>query len=73
MNEYTQIPQNQPKMYMLDATKCKSIAEIGLLFNALGIAVSMEYATENSIEHLLIKNEDEAVQVELELPKLTKL
>ena len=28
--------------------------EMGQLFNALGIAVSMEYAKENNMEHLLV-------------------
>ena len=45
----------QPTMYMIDATKCKSIEEMGMLFNALGIAVSMEYAKENNMEHLLVQ------------------
>ena len=46
----------QPTMYMIDATKCKSIEEMGQLFNALGIAVSMEYAKENNMEHLLVQS-----------------
>lgn len=52
------LPQLEPTMYPVDATKCKSIKELGLLFNALGLGMSEEYAKDNDLEHLLIKEEE---------------
>lgn len=43
----------QPKVYSIDATKCKSLEEMGILLNALGMAMTVEYAKENGLEHLL--------------------
>ena len=47
----------QPKLYALDASKCKSIKELGTLLNALGLAMAKEYAVEHGLEHLLIIEE----------------
>ena len=49
-----------PVVYPVDATKAKSIEEMGILFNALGIAMTEEYAKERGLEHLL--NTDTAVK-----------
>lgn len=54
-NEYTLVQPEQPVVYPVDATKCKSIKEMGILLNALGIAMTEEYAKENKLNHLLIK------------------
>ena len=56
-DQYTLVPQEpqQPKVYPIDATKCKSVKEMGILFNALGIAMTKEYASEHGLEHLLIE------------------
>ena len=43
----------QPKVYAVDATKA-TLEEMGILFNALGIAMTKEYAAEQGLEHLLI-------------------
>ena len=43
----------QPVVYPIDATKAKSLEEMGVLFNALGIAMTVEYAKERGLEHLL--------------------
>ena len=43
----------QPEVFPVDATKCKSLEEMGILFNALGIAMTKEYAKENGLTHLL--------------------
>lgn len=47
--------QEQPVVYPIDATKCKSIKEVGLLMNALGLAMTKEYAEANKLSHLLIE------------------
>ncbi len=47
------MPQEQPEVFPVDATKAKSLEEIGVLFNALGIAMTKEYAKERGLEHLL--------------------
>lgn len=44
----------QPPMYGVDATKAKSLEELGLLFNALGLGMTKEYAEQNGLLHLLI-------------------
>lgn len=43
----------QPKVYPVDATKAKSVKELGVLFNALGIAMTIEYAEQMKLQHLL--------------------
>ena len=59
MSEYTLVQPEvqQPKVFPVDATKCKSLEEMGILFNALGIAMTKEYAEENGLEHLLVEQE----------------
>ena len=42
----------QPKVYPVDATKA-TLEEMGVLFNALGIAMTVEYAEERGLLHLL--------------------
>lgn len=49
----------QPTVYPVDATKA-TLEEMGILFNALGIAMTVEYAKERGLEHLL--NTDTAVK-----------
>ena len=46
-------PEQQPVMHSVDASKCKSIKELGTLLNALGLAMSAEYAEANGLTHLL--------------------
>ena len=46
-------PNPEPTVYPIDATKAKSLEEMGILFNALGIAMTKEYAKERGLEHLL--------------------
>ena len=55
MSEYTLVqPEKQePVVYPVDATKAKSLEEMGILFNALGIAMTKEYAEQMGLEHLL--------------------
>ena len=48
-----------PIVYPVDATKA-TLEEMGVLFNALGIAMTVEYAKERGLEHLL--NTDTAVK-----------
>ena len=62
MSEYTLV-KPEPVVYPVDATKAKSLEEIGILFNALGIAMTEDYAKERGLEHLLDLPE-------LNLPKL---
>lgn len=52
-NPEPQEPVQQPEVFPVDATKAKSLEEIGVLFNALGIAMTKEYAKEKGLEHLL--------------------
>ena len=46
-------PTPEPVVYPIDATKAKSLEEMGTLFNALGIAMTEEYAKERGLYHLL--------------------
>ena len=52
MSEYV-LQKPEPTVYPVDATKAKSLEEMGILFNALGIAMTKEYAAEKGLEHLL--------------------
>jgi len=45
-------PTPEPKVYPVDATKA-TLEEMGILFNALGIAMTVEYAKERGLDHLL--------------------
>ena len=51
MSEYTLV-KDEPTVYPVDATKA-TLEEMGILFNALGIAMTVEYAKERGLEHLL--------------------
>ena len=46
-------PKEEPVVYPVDATKAKSLKEMGVLFNALGIAMTKEYAEQMGLKHLL--------------------
>ena len=45
-------PQEKPVVYPVDATRA-SLEEMGILFNALGIAMTKEYAEERGLLHLI--------------------
>ena len=51
MSEYV-LQKPEPTVYPVDATKA-SLEEMGVLFNALGIAMTVEYAKQKGLEHLL--------------------
>lgn len=53
MEEINFTPQEQPTVYPVDATKATTLEEMGILFNALGIAMTVEYAKERGLDHLL--------------------
>jgi len=48
-------PEQQPVMVAIDATKCQSLVEMGMLLNALGMGMTVEYAQANNLEHLLVQ------------------
>ena len=50
---FTPEQDNKPEVFPIDARKCKSLEEMGLIINALGMAMTKEFATENGLEHLL--------------------
>lgn len=47
----------QPTVYPVDATRCTSIQEMGILFNAIGMAMTEEFAQQNNLTHLLVKEQ----------------
>ena len=51
---YVPVQKEEPTVYPIDATKAKSLEEMGVLFNALGIAMTEEYAKERGLDHMLI-------------------
>ena len=57
MSEYTLKQLEQPEVFPIDATKCQSLEEMGMLLNALGMAMTKEYASANNLEHLLSDGE----------------
>ena len=50
---FTEQPKQEPVVFPVDATKAKSLEEMGILFNALGIAMTVEYAEQMGLQHLL--------------------
>ena len=57
INNMEQVQQEQPVVYPVDATKCKSVEEMGMLLHALGLAMTKEYAEANNLMHLLVETE----------------
>jgi hypothetical protein len=55
MSDYTLVQPEvqQPEVFPIDATKCQSLEEVGMLLNALGLAMTKEYAEQNGLTHLL--------------------
>ena len=51
--ENFELVKPEPTVYPVDATKAKSLEEMGILFNALGIAMTKEYAEQMGLQHLL--------------------
>jgi len=49
---FTEQPKQEPVVFPVDATKA-TLEEMGILFNALGIAMTKEYADEKGLLHLL--------------------
>ena len=47
-----ELQEVQPAVFAIDATKCQSIEEIGMLLNALGLGMTKEFAEENNLTHL---------------------
>tara|TARA_R110000782_G_scaffold5455_9_gene18810 strand:+ start:3035 stop:3256 length:222 start_codon:yes stop_codon:yes gene_type:complete len=67
---YEPIKKEEPVVYPVDATKA-SLAEMGVLFNALGIAMTEEYAKTRGLDHLLILDPPKAgKKVELKMPSI---
>lgn len=44
----------QPEMFPIDATKATSIQELGIIFNALGVGVTEEFAKTFNLEHMVV-------------------
>ena len=53
MEDYTLKQPEQPEVFPIDATKVKNVTEVGMLLNALGLAMTKEYAEANGLTHLL--------------------
>jgi hypothetical protein len=55
MEEINFTPEQEikPEVFPIDARKCQSLEEMGLLLNALGMAMTKEFAVEQGLEHLL--------------------
>ena len=59
-NEFIQEPEiKQPEMFNIDATRATSIQEIGILFNALGVAVTEDFAKLHKLEHMIAWKEED--------------
>lgn len=47
-------PVKQPEIYPIDATKAVTIQELGIIFNALGVGMTEEFAKTHNLEHMLV-------------------
>ena len=54
MGQYHVPEQPQPEIYPIDATKAVTIQELGIIFNALGVGMTKEFAETHNLEHLLV-------------------
>ena len=57
-------PVQQPKIYPIDATKAVTIQELGIIFNALGVGMTKEFAETHNLEHLLVPQREGDVWAE---------
>ena len=48
----------QPTLYPVDATKAETIQELGIIFNALGVGMTKEFAELHKLEHLVVWPEE---------------
>lgn len=48
----------QPELYPVDATKAETIQELGIIFNALGVGMTKEFAELHKLEHLVVWPEE---------------
>ena len=54
--QYDIYPKEQPKqpeIWPIDATKAMTIQELGIIFNALGVGMTKEFAKLHNLEHML--------------------
>jgi len=65
--EYKLQENKQPELYPIDATKCTSLQQMGIIFNALGVGMTEEFAKTHGLEHLVMWPEEKPT---LDLPKL---
>jgi len=59
--QYHYVPtekQEQPEIYPIDATKAVTIQELGIIFNALGVGMTEEFAKLHKLEHLVVWPQD---------------
>ena len=56
--QYVMPEQPQPEIYPIDATKATSIEELGIIFNALGVGMTREFAEMHNLEHMLIEQRE---------------
>ena len=49
----------QPELLNIDCTKARNIQEIGILFNALGIAITEDFAKLHQLEHMIAWKEED--------------
>ena len=46
------------EIYPIDATKAVTIQELGIIFNALGVGMTKEFAETHKLEHLLMEQRE---------------
>ena len=51
----------QPVIFPLDATKAESIQQLGIIFNALGVGMTKEFAETHNLEHMLVPIDEDKV------------
>jgi len=56
-----EVQQEQPVIFPLDATKAESIQQLGIIFNALGVGMTKEFAETHGLEHMLVPIDEDKV------------
>jgi hypothetical protein len=53
-SQFIENTEVQPEIFPIDATKATSIQELGIIFNALGVGVTEEFAKTFNLEHMVV-------------------
>ena len=60
-NTEYKLKQEQLELFPIDATLCTSLQQMGIIFNALGVGMTEEFAKRHGLEHLLVPKDEDKI------------